>query len=172
MSDIAAPADLKAATALLKRYATLAGQAEQVELERNTAIAAANQAADKKLVPLRLKLAAIAKAAELWFMPVRGDLLSGKSKSVTIGGCKIGTKFSRSALEFAHGDDEAAVAVLRKHAWAKPYVRVTYAPERVEIKKALEEGWHAEKLADLGFSKRGGADEFFVERIAQGGTIA
>lgn len=166
-----APRTVEQATALLDRVARLDGDAATITMHRDQAIANANAAADVVLFPVREERAAIAGVLEAWWHGGGRSLLTGKRKTVELGGCMIGTKSAPVALTFTADDFEAAVTALRGKRWAKPFVRVTYAVDKKATKEALD-GKHGEQLRALGFGTRGGADVFVVDAVTQAGTIA
>lgn len=157
-------------TPLLERFAQLGVELDLADAARNDAIAAANTAADQIALPIVKEMDEIRAAVEPWWKRNGANLLTGKRKTVELAGCMIGSKAGRSSLQFAGGDDAAATAALQAHRWAKPYVRVTYAPDKTAIGTALT-GKHAKQLAELGFSKPAGAETFVLERVVQEGTV-
>ena len=156
---------------LLERFAHLGTELALADTARNDAIAAANVVADKVTVPIVAEMDEIRAQLQPWWERNRATVLTGKRKSAELGGCMIGIKAARASLQYAGGDDQAAVSALQGQRWAKPYVRVTYAPDKTAIGTALT-GKHAEKLKALGFSKPDGAETFILERVVQEGTVA
>lgn len=165
---INAPADQL--TPLLERYAQLGVEMDLAEAARAEGYAAVNAAADKIVLPIVTEMDEIRAAVEPWWKRNGASLLTGKRKTVELGGCMIGSKAGRASLQFAGGDDAAATAALQAHRWAKPYVRVTYSPDKTAIGTALT-GKHAKQLAELGFSKPAGAETFVLERVVQEGIV-
>lgn len=164
-----APADQL--TPLLERYAQLGVELDLAEAARADGFAAVNSVADKMVLPIVSEMDDIRSALEPWWKRNGASLLTGKRKTVELGGCMIGSKAGRASLQFAGGDDAAATAALQAHRWAKPYVRVTYGPDKTAIGTALS-GKHAAKLAELGFSKPAGEEAFVLERVKQEGTVS
>lgn len=171
MSRLRVTASVEQATPLLERFAQLGHQVAIAEAARDDAIAGANAVADRIVQPLLDEQAQIREQLEPWWARA-GEALRGKRKTVELGGCMIGTKALRARLDFAGGDDKAALAALQEHRWAKGYVRVTYAVDKVATTKALTEGRHAPGLAELGFAMTGGGEAFVLERVGQDGTVA
>lgn len=165
------PRTVEQATVLLERVAMIDREAADVETSRNAAIANTNAVADTMLAPLIEERAAIAGVVETWWMTNGKTLLTGKRKTIELGGCKLGTKATPIALTFTADDWDAAVTKLRAERWAKPYVRVTYAVEKKAVKDALD-GKHADQLRGLGFATRGGGDVFVLAPVEQAGTMA
>ncbi len=157
-------------TPLLERFAQLGVELDLAEAARADGYAAVNSIADKIALPIVKEMDEIRAAVEPWWKRNGASLLTGKRKTVELAGCMIGSKAGRSSLQFAGGDDTAATAALQAHRWAKPYVRVTYAPDKTAIGTALT-GKHAKQLAELGFSKPAGAETFVLERVVQEGTV-
>lgn len=171
MSKPRPPKTLDEATPLLERFARLGASIALIEATRGDAIAAANATADKEAAPLLAEQVTIAAQVEPWWRKAAPALTGGKRKSMAIGGCKIGTKQGNTSLELAGGDWDAAAVALKALRWAKSYCRVKPAVEKAATLKALD-GPHQDKLIALGFSKKAGAETFFLEPIAQAGTVA
>lgn len=169
-----APRSAEQATELLERVSRLDGDAAAIGRTRDAAIAETNAVADALLVPVLEERAAIAGVLEAWWGKDGRSLLSGKRKTLELGGCMIGTKAASLALTFGNSDDfEAAVERLRAERLAKPYVRVTYAVDKKAVKDAITaKGKHVEQLKQLGFGTCGGADVFVLNAVAQAGTVA
>ena len=165
-----APKTLEQATALLDRVAHIDGETGTIEANREAALAATNAVADTLAIPLRDERAQIVALLEPWWSKVADKLTGGKRKSVALGGCIIGTKAGRPKLAHDFKDDDAAVAALQAHRWAKPLLRIKTTLDRVATLKALA-GAHAAKLGELGFSKDQG-ETFFVERVSQPGLVS
>jgi hypothetical protein len=155
---------------LLERFAHLGLELDLADASRNDAIAAANTAADQIALPIIKEMDEIRAAVEPWWKRNGATLLTGKRKTVELGGCMVGSKAGRSSLQFAGGDDTKATAALQAHRWAKPYVRVSYSPDKTAIATALT-GKHAEQFRALGFSKPAGDVTFVLERVKQEGTV-
>lgn len=164
------PRTVGKATELLDRFATLSGELETVEAHRNAELAKINAAADALAAPIVAELAEIQAAIEPWWKTAEAELTKGKRKSAELGGCMLGTRTSRTTLAIA-GDAAAVLARLQAARWAKPYVRTTPSIDKTAALKALD-GPHRAKLAELGFSKQEGTPVFFLERVAQAGTVA
>lgn len=171
MTKPKSPKSLEEATPLLERYAHLGGAVALIEATRSDALAWANAAADKDAAPLLAEQATIAAQLEPWWKKAAPTLTKGNRKSMAIGGCKIGTKQGNVSLELAGGDWDSAALAMKGLRWAKNYFRVKPAVEKAATLKALDEKPHGEKLAALGFSKKPGAESFFVEPVAQAGTV-
>ncbi|WP_156679359.1 host-nuclease inhibitor Gam family protein [Sphingomonas profundi] len=163
-------APVEQATALLERFAALGHQIALAEAGREEAIARSNAVADGIVVPLLHEQGELREQLAAWWGRSGAALLTGKRKTLELGGCMIGSKAGRTRLEFAGGDDAAALAKLREHRWAKPYVRVSYSVDKVETKKGLE-GKHAQQLYALGFSVPPAEEVFLLERVVQDGVV-
>lgn len=158
------------ATTLLERHAELQARMATIESDREARMVVANQIADGQAVPVLEEMAALAERLQPWWAEHGSKLTSGKRKSLALGGCMIGTKKSRSALDHPFEDDEAAAKALKPLRWAKPYLNFRVYLNRGMTTQGLD-GPHAAKLAELGFHTRAGSDEFYIERIVQDGTI-
>lgn len=165
-----APRNIVQATELLDRVARIDGEASTIAGNRDAAIAATNAVADALMTPLREERAAIATVLEAWWAKDGRALLTGKRKTIELGGCMIGAKAAPTALTFTDDDFEKAVTALRAERWAKPYVRVTYAVDKKATKDALA-GKHGEQLRTLGFGTSGGTDAFVLTAVVQSGTL-
>ncbi len=164
------PRTLAAATTLLERFAEVDGAMADIELMRNAEISAANVAADEKLAPLIGEAAQLRTLLFRWWAVAGPGLTQGKRKSMTIGGCDIGTRAGRVTLDVA-GDARALAKDMVGKVWAKPLVTVTYGLDRATVLKALD-GKDRAKLAKLGFAKVPASEAFFVNRAVQPGTVA
>ncbi|MDX5984684.1 host-nuclease inhibitor Gam family protein [Sphingomonas echinoides] len=165
-----APRTVEHATELLERVSRLDGEAATIAANRDAAIAATNAVADALLVPVIQERTAIAGVLEAWWAKDGKTLLSGKRKTVELGGCVIGTKAASTSLTFTADDFDAALKALQAARWAKPYVSVKYSVDKTATKKALE-GKHGEQLRTLGFGTSGGTDVFVLTIVAQAGTV-
>lgn len=169
-----APRTVEQATELLERVSRLDGEASTIAANRDAAIAATNAIADSLLVPVLEERAAIAGVLEAWWSKDGSTLLSGKRKTLELGGCMIGTKAASIALTFGNSDDfDAAVDRLRSERWGKPFVRVSYAVDKKAVKDVVTTAKSArgEQLKQLGFGTRGGADVFVLTTVTQAGTV-
>jgi hypothetical protein len=160
----------EAATELLERYAVLAGKAGALGARRDVLIVRANAAADKLIAPIAAEMAGIRAQIEPWWQAEGAKLLTGKRKSIELGGCMIGTKQGKASLQLKSGDFDKEAEKLRKLAWAKPFVRVTVAIDKAATRTGLA-GPIGGKLKARGFFEKPGADEFFVDRVAQAGAV-
>ena len=156
-------APVEQATEVLERYAQLGAEIDLNEVSRQDAIAAVNVAHDMVALPIVTERDELRAVLEPWWKRMGAALLKGKRKTVEIAGCIIGSKKASAKLAFAHGDDEAAIAALKPHRWAKPYIRVTTSVDKTAIKAALD-GKHSDQLKALGFSLDGGVDTFVLDR--------
>lgn len=170
MKKPAAPKTIEAATALLERYAVLAGEVALIEAVRTSELAAAGTKADKAAQPLLDEQATIAAQLEPWWAANAAALTKGDRKSMTIGGCKIGTKQGAASLALDGDLWDMAALLLKAARWAKSLWRAKPAVEKTAVLKALD-GTHQDKLKAMGFSKKPGAVTFFVEAVAQAGTL-
>lgn len=167
---IKTPRTVAKATELLDLFATRTGALEKIEADRNAEIAKINAAADALAAPIVAELEKIHAAIATWWKTAAAEITKGKRKSAELGGCMLGTRTGRTTLAIA-GDVEAVLTKLQAARWAKPYVRTTHAIDKTAALKALD-GTHGDKLQALGFSKQEGETVFFLERVAQAGTVA
>lgn len=151
---IARPRTIAAATALLERFAVIDDALGAIEGTRNAAIATANAAADVAAEALISERGQIAAVLEAWWL----------------GGCEIGSKAGRASLEIA-GDQQDVIGKLSVLRWAKPFLRVTTSIDRVAVLAAID-GPRKAAFAELGFSRKAGAETFYVQRAKQEGTRA
>lgn len=165
-----APLTTEAATELLERYAVLAGKGGALGARRDAMIVRANAVADKLIAPIAAEMAVIKAQIESWWKTEGVKLLTGKRKSVELGGCMIGTKQGKASLQLKSGEFDKEAEKLRKLAWAEPFVRVTVAIDKTATRTGLT-GPLGPKLKARGFFEKPGAEEFFVERVAQAGTV-
>jgi len=170
MTKQGAPKTTEEAAELLERYAVVANQAAAIEARRNRVIARANQVADTKALPLLAELKQLRERLRPWWDKNGKALTKGERKSIVLGGCKTGTKAARATLALEGDDFDAAALRLKALRWAKGLFRTRYSVDKAATLKALD-GPHKAKLAELGFSKKDGEEEFFVEPIAQAGTV-
>jgi phage host-nuclease inhibitor protein Gam len=169
-SAIKTPRTIAKATELLDLFATNTGALEKIEADRNAEIAKINAAADALAAPLVAERDRIHAVIAIWWKTAAAEITKGKRKSAELGGCMLGTRSGRTTLAIA-GNPEAVLVELQAARWAKPYVRTTHAIDKPAALKALD-GPHATKLSALGFSKQEGEAVFFLERVAQAGTVA
>ncbi|MFZ3485296.1 host-nuclease inhibitor Gam family protein [Sphingomonas sp. 3-13AW] len=166
---IKTPRTVAKATELLDRFASLSTALEKTNGDRNAEIAKINAAADVLAAPIVAELAKIEAAIAAWWKTAEAEITKGKRKSAELGGCMLGTRTGRTTLAIA-GEVEAVLTKLQAARWAKPYVRTTHAIDKAAALKALD-GPHAKQLSELGFSKQDGQPVFFLERVAQAGTV-
>ena len=164
------PRTIEAATSLCERYAEIEGKIAAIEQARNELIASANGAADADMLPLIEERDAIAEKIKPWWMKAKDDLLSGKAKSMVLGGCKIGCQKGKDKLAYS-GKEDKPVKALEGLQWAKKFIRVTLSIDAAATVKGLD-GYHGPKLREAGFSLARGEDMFFIARAEQGGTVA
>lgn len=165
------PRTLEQATSMLESYSALGARLATIAADRDAQTAAIAAAADKLAEPIVAELQALEAVLEPWWRAEGVKLTKGNRKSMTIGGCEIGTQKSPTSLAIASGDFKAAALLMKSKPWAKPFVTVSYSVDKAATRKALT-GPHKAKLAKLGFSEKGGEDQFFVAPIAVTGTIA
>jgi hypothetical protein len=159
------PKSLDDATALIARVADIDGAIAAVEARRRRAIAKAGGAADAIVAPLIADRAALVAVIEPWFLKNKGTLLKGKRKSVELGGCSIGTRTEAKALEFAHGDDKAALAAVLD-AKLNGATRLVRLLDKVAIKGFVEgKSKVGVALRGLGFKVGGGGEVFSIKRV-------
>jgi hypothetical protein len=171
MSDNPAPLTNEAATEQLERYAALAGKVAAIGGRRNVLIARANAAADKMAAPIVAEMAEILATIETWWSAGGKDLLPAKRKSIELGGCMIGSKVGATSLiNINAGGFDKQAELMRKLAWAEPFVRVTVSIDKGAVSKAMA-GPLAPKLKGRGFRLEDGTDEFFLKAVAQSGAV-
>lgn len=164
------PRTSEAAIALLERYAKLDGQLLLIRGAREAAIAAATTAADTEALPIVAEMDLLRDALEPWWRKNAAELTRGKRKSIALGGCTIGTKLGKDTLSLKGDDFDAAAAALQAARWGKPYISIKVSVDKAAALKAID-GPHGARLAELGFSRKPGADAFFVAPIAQAGAV-
>lgn len=171
MTDpIDTPATIEEATALADRFARLVTELETINTNRDSAIAATHAVADTLATPILDEQTAITNALRAWWPSVANELTGGKRKSVELGGCMIGTTAGRTSLAMRL-PEEKLLAKLQAVRWAKPLIRVKASIDKVAVRKALE-GKRAAELKQFGFRLAPGTETFFIERVAQDGTIS
>ncbi|MBB4152915.1 phage host-nuclease inhibitor protein Gam [Sphingomonas jinjuensis] len=166
-------AAVEAAVPVLERIAVLDRDVARIEENRAEAIAQINATADALLVDPLAERAALVTVVEPWWARNKGEVLTGKRKSALLGGCDIGTKVAARRLALP-GDvaDDGLAKLQAAGAWAKPYIRVTYAVDKAAVRGGLDHKTHGDRLRVMGFDLASGADVFFVGRAKQDGTIA
>lgn len=171
VAEIATPTSLPEATALLKRVARHDAAIAAANAERAAAIAAANAAADKKLAAILPKRDALVAAIEPWWRAHGVELLTGKRKTVELGGCTIGTKAGATSLAITSGDFDAAATLLRASNWGAAFIREKVEIEKQAVKAGLD-GEFADELRALGFHLTGGGERFVLAGVTQPGTLS
>lgn len=162
------PRTVEQASALCERLAELQGGIDAINAGRARDIALVNAASDTASHDLIAERDAIAaKLAEAW-PGLSAKVLPAGRKSAELGGCMIGSVTTRPSLTLA-GDEAAVVEAMQALRWAKPFLRSRVTIERAGVLKALD-GSRAGALADLGFGKGGGEEQFFVRPVEQGGV--
>jgi phage host-nuclease inhibitor protein Gam len=169
MVAVRAPRSVNAATKLLERFAELDGEIAKVEEARRAELAQVNAEADAMIAPFLPERDAIVARLQAWWLEAGPALTGGKRKSMTLGGCEIGSRKSRAMLGIA-GDVAKVTERLAKQPWANEMVITTISIDRAAVLKSID-GAHAKDLAKLGFSRVEGSETVFVKRVQQGGTI-
>lgn len=169
MAAVRKPRTLKAATVLLERLAVVEGDIAAIEAERRAELAAVHAEADARIEPFLPERDDLVAKLSAWWSESGHLLTEGKRKSMTIGGCEIGSRKQPDKLGIAGDVAELAKALMKK-AWAKQLVTVTVGVDRAAVLKSID-GAHADELKALGFSLVEGEDAVFVRRVAQAGTI-
>jgi len=169
MAAVRKPRTLKAATLLLERLAVVEGAIGAIEAERKAELAAVHAEADGKIEPwLPERDDLVAKLSGWW--SESGHLLTeGKRKSMTIGGCEIGSRKHPDKLGIA-GDATEIAKLLQKKRWAGELVVTTVSVDRAAVLKSID-GAHADELKAMGFSRVEGDDVVFVRAVAPQGTL-
>lgn len=163
------PRTTEAATAMLERYALLAGQRADREEVRQAKIAEVNAEADGPIREIVDEMALIAEKIEQWWARAGNKLLTGKRKSIELGGCMIGSVSGRATLAIA-GDEEAVIKALKGLRWAKLLLQTRTSIVRAVAFKETE-GKRKDELARLGITRKEGEETFFLKRAEQGGTM-
>lgn len=153
--------------AMLERFAEVQAQLDEIDQARAAEIAVIHARADAAAEPLRAEQIKLTGKIQAWF-DKRGHLaVPVGRKSVVIGGCEIGRRAVRPSLTIA-GDEAAVIEALGALRWGKPFLRTKVTIDRAVVLKALD-GTRGDALAELGFAKAGGEDQFFVRRAEQEG---
>ena len=92
------PRTTEAATAMLERHAAIEDQVATINATRDAAIAAANKTADADLLPLLSEITLIQEKLAPWWTKAKDKILSGKRKSIELGGCEIGSRKAKDKL--------------------------------------------------------------------------
>lgn len=154
---------------MLQRWAELDVNRAAIEAERNEAIAAANAAADAKLVPIVLEQDDIAAKVQPWWAKAGPELLPGKRKTMELGGCNIGSRTGKTVLAIA-GSEEALISALTKLRWGKAFAPAKPKLDKTALLKATD-GPRAKDLAELGVTAKAGEESFVLNRAEQAGTV-
>jgi phage host-nuclease inhibitor protein Gam len=170
MTAIRLPRSTAGAIGLLELFAHHDAEIAAVEAQRSASLARINAEADAEIAPLLEKREAVRGVLAQWWPSAEAELTEGKRKSILLGGCKVGKAKGRDRLAIA-GDEDDVLTLLKTLRWAKPLVQIKYSLDRVAALKALD-GKHAAALGELGLSREGGEDVFFVKRVEQPGTLA
>lgn len=165
-----APQSTEQAMVLLDRFATLDSELALAEANRQEALAATNAVADSIAIPLIAELKDIAKQLKPWWAASYDELTQGKRKSIELGGCMIGYRISPPKVTYSGGTDAEAVTAVAASAYAEQIIRNTLSLDKPAILKLLE-GDDSAALAELGFASKQ-SEVFFVERVAQAGTLS
>lgn len=165
MTKIRVPKSLEQATELLKRVALVDQDIAIVEAIRQSTVSIANTTADEALVPKLAERAALEAALAPWWTSAAPGLTEGKRKSIELGGCKVGTRLATEKVEFAGGDDKAALAAVTGSALRAAVTDIRRVLNKKAIAAKLKGKTKArDALLALGFSLAGGEDVFFVTR--------
>lgn len=155
--------DEKAAMSALKRVARIDGAIASLEGTRKALIAKINAASDPKLVKLINEREQLCATLEPWWAANAAALTNGERKSIELGGCMIGTALGTPSLVYGPGDRDFGLSKLKAAKWAKKLVRVTFAVDKVEVRKELD-GARADDLKDMGYEVRQ-TETFFVRAL-------
>jgi phage host-nuclease inhibitor protein Gam len=166
------PRTLDQATAILAHYAEVHAQLAEVEAGRTADLGRVNAAADAVAAPLVAELEQLQARLQPWWETAGQALAPKGRKSMQLGGCMIGSRTSRPKLAHGFADDDKAVEALQGTRYGKQTTRVRYSLDRGATLKLIQiKGRPAEKLAELGFRVEQ-SEQFFIEPVEQGGTIA
>lgn len=163
------PRTISAATEMLERHAELEGKIATISQARDKAIADINAKIDTALLPMITERDQITEKLKPWWMKARDKLLTGKRKSIELGGCMIGSRKGKDTLNY-NGDLNEPVEAFAGLRWTKNLIIIIKKVDAVATLKALE-GKHSEKLKELGFEQVDGTEAFFIKRTKQGGTL-
>lgn len=162
------PRTVGQAAALCERLAQLQRQIDAVNADRGRAIAEANALADKASAGLIAERDAIAaKLGEAW-PDLSAEVLPAGRKSAELGGCMIGSATARPSL-VVRSDEATVIELMGALRWARPFLRSRVTIDRAGVLKALD-GSRGPALAELGFGKGGGEEQFFVRPVEQAGV--
>lgn len=164
------PKSLPAATRLLERFAAIEGEIALIEVARAEQLARANAEADRASAPFLAERAELTCLLEQWWTGSAEVLTAGERKSIELGGCMIGTRADKPALDLA-GTPKDAIAALLKTSWGKVLVKISTTLDRRAIARMLD-GPKKVELEELGFSIRHGDVGFVLERVSQEGVRA
>lgn len=90
-------------TPLLERFAQLAVELDLAEAARADGYAAVNSIADKIVLPIVTEMDEIRAVVKPWWKRNGANLLTGKRKTVELGGCMIGSKSIGHGREIGGG---------------------------------------------------------------------
>lgn len=167
-----APQTIDAASELLARFVEVDATIAAEEGARNKALAEINAVADAVLVPLVAERKDLFDRLKPWFAASFDDLTGGKRKSIELGGCMIGYRLTPPKVAFAYGTDKEALEALNHFDRWRGLVRMSEALNKPAILSELtEEPGEGIPLELIGFEVKQ-SEDFFLERIVQGGTIA
>lgn len=170
-ASIKAPKSLEQATKLLQRYASISGAAAALNARRDRAVARLSARIDAHLVPLTAELAGIAAALQPWWVENGRHYLPKGRKSMTLGGCTIGSKAGAGKLAHGYATEALALQALRGSRYARKTTTVTYSIDKKATAKLLELGGKTgAAIADLGF-RVDKVEQFVLAPLEQGGAV-
>lgn len=167
---LTAPATLPEAIQLLERSALLQASLQQLDADRNEAVAKINAAHDQLAKPTEQELKSLFNQLKPWWAVAKDALLKKGTKSMALGGCMIGTRTATPSL-WHEGKVDDAIQRL-KDAGLDVYLRVKTSFDKAAILSAFSKSEsESKKLNAAKFSTKQ-TEEFFIDRLPPkaGGT--
>lgn len=171
MTKLRISAPVAAAQALAERWAHLDGLLAASMATRQAAIAPTNAAADAIDRPVIDEMDALRVELDGWFRRSGKQLTGGKRRSAELGGCMLGLKAGRAALDI-DGDEKRLAAALAAKDWGQDLVRVVPSLNKPAILTALADKLLGRRLRTLGFGRREPVDAFHLDRVDQSGVCS
>lgn len=125
------------AAQVLARLGTLQREINRRRLEMQTSIAAITAEMEELTAPLKTEEELAEEALRAWFAAHRDELLTGKSKTLTLSSGTIAAKAGAEKLTVQDGvtDDQLVTLLLKRR--LKAFVRVKQEPDKAGLKTAL-----------------------------------
>ncbi|MFQ3665559.1 MAG: host-nuclease inhibitor Gam family protein [Sphingomonadaceae bacterium] len=165
-SDV--PASREAAEALLRRFAELDAELEDIGREAEAEILRIRQEADAGCAQVKAEMKAIFNRLKPWWA-VEHEEIAGKRRSAVLAGCEIGHRTGNPALVVPHGEADLieSLQLLGFDGWAVRVKRELDKPALIKALRGQDEGLTADDvaaLAGLGLSVRQ-TETFFIARV-------